>query len=150
MTEPFHFMPQLRVDNLTKALAFYHAALGAEEVSRQCAADGRVQSVVLKIENALLTVSAENDQSHRATPEVTPRAQTPTLHLNVACCDAAIERAVQAGATLTLPPRDMFWGERYGTITDPFGQQWSFSQPLSGHAPAEPPAAPPSWGQAAA
>jgi PhnB protein len=71
----------------------------------------------------------------------------------VASCDAAIERAVQAGATVTLPPRDMFWGERYGTITDPFGQVWSFSHRLSTEQPAaadeNPPADPP-WGHAAA
>jgi len=54
-----------------------------------------------------------------------------TLHINVSNVDAAIDRAVKAGATLKMPAADMFWGDRYGQITDPFGHEWSFSQPLT-------------------
>ena len=53
------------------------------------------------------------------------------LHLEVPDCDAAIAKASAAGATVTMPAADMFWGDRYGQVKDPFGHQWSFSTPLS-------------------
>ena len=65
----------------------------------------------------------------------TPRAPAGpspvTLHLCVDNCDAAITRAAAAGATVTMPAVDMFWGDRYGQIVDPFGHAWSFTHPLS-------------------
>ena len=63
-----------------------------------------------------------------------PRPDVPpciTLHLDVANCDAAIDRAVTAGATVKMPATDMFWGDRYGQVTDPFGHAWSFAHPLT-------------------
>ena len=54
-----------------------------------------------------------------------------TLHLNVANADAAIERAAAAGATVTMPAADMFWGDRYGQVKDPWGHSWSIAHPLS-------------------
>jgi uncharacterized glyoxalase superfamily protein PhnB len=50
-----------------------------------------------------------------------------TIHRFVADCDAAIDRAVKAGATLKMPPADMFWGDRYCVVTDPFGHSWSLA-----------------------
>jgi uncharacterized glyoxalase superfamily protein PhnB len=50
-----------------------------------------------------------------------------TLHLYVDDVDASFERAVAAGATATMPPADMFWGDRYGQVTDPFGHRWSLA-----------------------
>ncbi len=55
-----------------------------------------------------------------------------TLHLNVPDADAAIERAAAAGATVTMPAHDAFWGDRYGQVKDPFGHSWSIAHPLSG------------------
>jgi PhnB protein len=54
-----------------------------------------------------------------------------TLHLCVECADTTIAQAVTAGATVAVPADDMFWGDRYGKVTDPFGHEWSFSTPLS-------------------
>lgn len=53
-----------------------------------------------------------------------------TLHMNVPDVDAAFNKAVAAGATAKMPPQDMFWGDRYGQVTDPFGNDWSLSTPL--------------------
>ena len=50
-----------------------------------------------------------------------------TIHRYVEDCDAAIKRAADAGATVQIPPDDMFWGDRYGVVTDPFGHRWSFA-----------------------
>lgn len=153
MTSPQNLIPHLRLHDPARALEFYQTVFGAQEVTRHCAADGRVLTLTLKIDKALLILDHEPADHRGDSSAAACSAKTPTLHLNVASCDAAIERAVQAGATVTLPPRDMFWGERYGTITDPFGQVWSFSQRLSAEEPAaaveNPPADRP-WGHAAA
>jgi uncharacterized glyoxalase superfamily protein PhnB len=50
-----------------------------------------------------------------------------TIHRFVTDCDAAVRRAEEAGATVKMPPMDMFWGDRYGVVTDPFGHSWSFA-----------------------
>ncbi len=153
MTTPQNLIPHLRVHDPDKAVEFYQNVFGAKEIARHCAADGRALTVTLKIEKALLILDHEPSDHQGDSSPPACSAKTPTLHLNVASCDATIERAVQAGATVTLPPRDMFWGERYGTITDPFGQVWSFSHRLSAEEPAatgeKPPADRP-WGHAAA
>ena len=52
------------------------------------------------------------------------------MHLNVANCDEAMKKAVDAGATVTMPAMDAFWGMRYGQVLDPFGYQWAFAHPL--------------------
>ncbi len=53
-----------------------------------------------------------------------------TMHLEVENCDAAVKRAADAGATVTMAPWDSFWGARYARIIDPFGHSWSFAHPL--------------------
>jgi PhnB protein len=54
------------------------------------------------------------------------------MHLDVPDCDAAVERAAAAGATVVMAPNDAFWGDRYAVIVDPFGHSWSFAHPLPG------------------
>jgi uncharacterized glyoxalase superfamily protein PhnB len=60
-----------------------------------------------------------------------------TLHLNVPNADAAIAKAEAAGATVTMPAADMFWGDRYGQVKDPFGHSWSIAHPLRATAMSE-------------
>jgi uncharacterized glyoxalase superfamily protein PhnB len=60
-----------------------------------------------------------------------------SLHQYVENCDAAIKRAQDAGATVTMPPQDMFWGDRYGLVTDPFGHKWAFATHIKDMTPAE-------------
>jgi uncharacterized glyoxalase superfamily protein PhnB len=60
-----------------------------------------------------------------------------TLHRYVDDCDAAVRRAEKAGATVVMPPMDMFWGDRYGMVTDPFGHSWSFGTHQRDLTPAE-------------
>jgi len=55
---------------------------------------------------------------------------TVTIHIEVANCDEAIKRMADAGATVTMPPWDAFWGARYGQVIDPYGHSWSFAHPL--------------------
>ena len=72
--------------------------------------------------------------------EASPKAlgATPaTFHQYVENCDAAIKRAADAGATVRMPASDMFWGDRYGIVVDPFGHQWSFATHIKDMTPAE-------------
>jgi PhnB protein len=118
-----------------KAIEFYKRALGAEEVSRMPEQGGgpRLMHATLRIGDATLFL-CDDFPEYCGGVSAAPRADVPpciTLHLDVANCDAAIDRAVTAGATLKMPASDMFWGDRYGQVTDPFGHAWSFAHPLT-------------------
>ena len=126
-------IPYLVVDGGTAAIAFYKAAFGAEEISRQMTPDGQ------KVLNAMLRVNGAPIMLNDDFPEFSggkksaPRQDCPvsvSLHLTVADCDATYKKAVEAGATGTTPPNDAFWGDRYAQVTDPFGHHWSFGSPL--------------------
>jgi PhnB protein len=123
-------IPHLVVKGGAAALEFYKAALGAEEVSRVPAEDGRLMHAALKVGDGFLFLC--DDFPEYCGFSRAPGGPSPvTLHLNVPCADTAIARAEKAGAKVTMPAQDMFWGDRYGQIVDPFGHSWSFSTPLS-------------------
>jgi PhnB protein len=106
------------------AVAFYAAAFGASELFRNLADDGkRLLHARVMINGALLFLSDEFPE-FRGGAQVPPPAGV-TLHLQVDDADAWISRAVSAGAEITMPVADMFWGDRYGQIRDPFGHGWS-------------------------
>ena len=125
-------VPHLVVSGAARAVEFYKAALGAVEVARMAAADGaRLLHVELKIGDASLFLCDDfPEHRRRAARAPEPGGSSVTLHLDVDDCDAAIARAAAAGATVTAPAADAFWGDRYGKVTDPFGHEWSFAHPL--------------------
>jgi len=125
--------PHLVVNGAAAAVEFYKAALGAVEVTRMPEEGGtRLMHVELKIGDSLLFLCDDFPEHHGgATRAPKPGVLPPvTLHLDVPDCDAAINRAASAGATVNMPAMDMFWGDRYGKVTDPFGHEWSFAHPL--------------------
>jgi PhnB protein len=115
------------------ALEFYQKALGAEVTCRMPAPDGQ------RVMHAALSVGGGGFMLCDDFPEWCGPARAPkttgttavTLHLNVPDCDAAVARMESAGGTVAMPPEDMFWGDRYAKVTDPFGHEWSFSTPIS-------------------
>ena len=119
--------PHLVVSDGAAAIEFYKTAFGAEEVFRMPAPDGR------RVLHAEITIGDSRVMLTGEFPEFGSRGPaalggTPvTLHLYVEDVDAAYDRAVTAGATATMPPADMFWGDRYGKVTDPFGHSWSLA-----------------------
>lgn len=130
-------IPHLVVKGGVKAIEFYEAALGAEEIARMPAPDGRIMHAALRINGAYLFL-CDDFPEHCGGVSRAPSGPSPvTLHLNVECCDTAIARATAAGATVTMAAEDMFWGDRYGQIIDPFGHAWSFSNPLTAEQKAE-------------
>ena len=128
-------IPHLVVDDAAAALEFYKKALGAEEVMRLPAEDGkRLMHSEIKVGDARIFVrDAFPEHCASGGKDGTPKTLggTPvTLHLYVPNCDAAVERAAAAGATVVMPAADQFWGDRYGVVVDPFGHAWSFAHTL--------------------
>jgi PhnB protein len=126
-------VPHLVVSNGPAAIEFYKKAFAAEEVMRMPAEDGkRLMHAELQIGGSKLYL-CDDFPEYCGGKSRTPEAlggSTVTLHQAVRDCDAAIKRAAEAGATVTMPAEDMFWGDRYGQVKDPFGHTWSFSTPL--------------------
>ena len=92
--------------------------------------DGRLMHAAITINGAVVMMVDENKQFGMLGPK--SLGGTPvTLHLNVANADDAIARAEKAGATVKMAAADMFWGDRYGVVMDPWGHNWSIAHPLS-------------------
>jgi uncharacterized glyoxalase superfamily protein PhnB len=131
----FHTVtPHLIVKGAAKAIEFYKKAFGAEEVFRMPAPDGSIMHAELKIGSSRIMMAEEcADWGAFGPKESTP----VVLHLYVPDCDAAMKRAASAGATVTMPAQNMFWGDRYGKLKDPFGHQWSIATHISDPTPEE-------------
>ncbi len=124
-------IPHLVVKGAAAAIDFYKAALGAVEIGRHPTEDGRLMHATLQIGGSFLFL-CDDFPEYCGGASRAPSGPSPvTLHLNVTNCDAAIDQATTAGATVIMPAADMFWGSRYGQVTDPFGHTWSFSHPLA-------------------
>src|SRR5262245_23794723 len=124
-------IPHLVVKGAAKAIEFYTAGLGATEIARMPGPDGRLMHAAIKFGDAVLFL-CDDFPEYCGGVSRAPNGPSPvTLHLCVPCADTAIAQAAAAGATVTMPAADMFWGDRYGQILDPFGHSWSFSTPLS-------------------
>lgn len=127
-------IPHLVCAGAAQALDFYRTAFGAEEVSRMPGPDGRLLHALLRIGDSPLMLVDEFPERGAAGGNLGPHrlgGSPVTLHCYVPDVDAALHRAVAAGARLTLPAADMFWGDRYGRVEDPFGHQWSLATPLA-------------------
>ena len=131
--ETGHITPHLVVRDAEEAVRFYRRALGAMEVYRAATPESK-ELRILRIANSFVIVGEEdlalrrNNMSYAkiASPE-TLRGTTAVFQLNVDDVDEVYRRALDAGATPTVPPMDRFWGDRYGLITDPFGHMWALA-----------------------
>ncbi len=115
------------------ALAFYEAAFGGRVIYRQMAPDAtRILHARVAINGGLIMLSDDFPEYSGGVSQA-PALDRPTgmvLHMAVADCDAVFNQAVAAGASPTMPPADMFWGERYARVRDPFGHTWSIGAPI--------------------
>jgi PhnB protein len=125
--EGFHTVtPHLVIKGASEAIEFYKKAFGAAEISRLPGPDGKLMHGALKIGDSIVFLVDENPQWGSNSP--LSLGGTPiTLHLYVEDVDVAFSQAVGAGASVKMAPADMFWGDRYGVITDPFGHSWSLA-----------------------
>jgi len=111
------------------AIEFYKKAFGARELLRETTPDGRVIHGLIKIGDSLLMVSDVFAGSDR-TPPSAIGTSTVTLHIYTRDVDTMWNRAVDAGAKITMALDDQYWGARYGHLQDPFGHHWSISTPI--------------------
>ncbi len=120
-------VPNLVVRECAKAIEFYKRAFGAQEISRMPAPDGKsIWHAELKIGDSVFFLNDE--MPGMGSPAPTAEHPVPvTMWLGVPNCDAAFEKAVKAGAKPTMPPEDMFWGDRCAGVADPYGYVWSFA-----------------------
>ncbi|HYE48842.1 MAG TPA: glyoxalase/bleomycin resistance/extradiol dioxygenase family protein [Azospirillaceae bacterium] len=118
--------PYLTVEGAAKAAEFYARALGAEQLAMLPVDEkGRTMHVHLLVNgNSVMMSDAYPEYGH---PFKAP--QGVTLHLQVSDVQAWWDRAVAAGMEVVLPLQDMFWGDRYGQLRDPFGHSWSLGAP---------------------
>jgi PhnB protein len=128
--------PYLRVKGADRAIDWYKRAFGATEKFRLTEPNGRVGHCELLFGQATLMLSEEYPEHGLLGPQ-SVGGTSVTLHLHVDNADAMIDRAVAAGATLVRPPSDAFYGERGGTIRDPFGHDWLIGHNIEDVAPEE-------------
>src|SRR5437867_4774939 len=122
----FHTLtPYLVVRGAARAIEFYKKAFGAEELARMPGPDGKtIGHAELKVGDSVFFLSDECPGMGCQSPE-TLKGTTQALHIYVQDVDAAFDQAVAAGATVKMPVADMFWGDRFGKLADPFGHEWS-------------------------
>lgn len=123
-------VPYLIVSDASGAIDFYKQAFGATEISRAATPDGKkIMHAAIEINDSTLMLMDDFPEARDgkgSTPEAL--GGSPVLiHLQLADVDAVWNQAVAAGATVTMPLEDQFWGDRYGQLVDPYGHQWSLA-----------------------
>lgn len=129
-------VPHLVCSGAAAAIDFYTQAFGAKETFRLPTADGRIMHACIVIGGSPIFLVDEYPEWDTLGP-LARKGTSVTLHLTVPDADAAAAKAVAAGATLTMPVAEMFWGDRYGVVTDPFGHRWSIAHNVKKLTPEE-------------
>ena len=127
MNEIHEVYPYLRVHGAAEAMAFYARAFGASEIFRLTEPNGRIGHAEIRIGPATLMLSDEYPEHGIKGPR-TLGGTSFSIHLHVTNVDEAFEQAVRAGATVVRELKDQFYGERSGTVRDPFGHEWLLGQ----------------------
>ena len=118
--------PHLVCAGASDAIAFYKKAFGAAELMRLPTPEGRVMHASIRIGDSIVMLNDEFPEMGAVGPKAL-KGSPVTIHLFVDDVDTAFKRAVKAGATVKMPLQDMFWGDRYGLLEDPFGHNWSMA-----------------------
>jgi len=116
--------PHLVVAGAANAIEFYKKAFGATEEARLPGPGGKIMHAMIRIDGSAIMLVDEMPEWGALGPKAL-KGSPVTIHLYVEDADAFVARAVKAGAKVTMPVADMFWGDRYGKIEDPFGHHWS-------------------------
>ena len=118
--------PHLVCAGAADAIAFYKKAFGATEMVRMPGKDGKLMHACVEVCGSSVMLADEMREWGALSPK-TLKGTPVTIHLYVDDVDQFVKRAVKAGATVKMPVADMFWGDRYGVIEDPFGHRWSIA-----------------------
>lgn len=116
--------PHLICAGAADAIEFYKNAFNAVEVVQLPGSQGRLKHAMIRIEGSAVMLVDEMPEWGALSPK-SLNGSPVTIHIFVPDVDAFVERAVAAGAKITMPVADMFWGDRYGKLEDPFGHHWS-------------------------
>ena len=125
--EGYHTItPNLTLSDATGAIDFYKRAFGAQETFRMNLPNGKVMHAELKIGDSMLMLADEMPGGKCRSPQ-SVGGTAVDIFLYVEDVDQVFKKAVAAGAKVEMPVTDMFWGDRYGKLTDPFGHSWSLA-----------------------
>jgi len=119
--------PYIVVRDAKEAIAFYEKAFGAKTRNVANSPDGKVMNAQLVIGDSVLMLNDEFPDYGSFGPQPGDRIPV-TIHISSKSVDADFQRAIDAGAEVTMPLEDQFWGDRYGQLKDPFGYNWSMGQ----------------------
>jgi uncharacterized glyoxalase superfamily protein PhnB len=118
------------------AIEFYKKAFNAVEVARLPGPDGKLMHAMIRIGDSPVMLMDEFPDWGALGPKLL-KGSPVTIHLQVEDADALVKQAVAAGAKITMPVEDAFWGDRYGQVTDPFGHHWSVATHVRDVSPEE-------------
>ncbi len=128
--------PHLVCAGAADAIKFYKKSFGAEEVMKLAAPNGKIMHAQVRIAGSPVMLVDEVPEWGALGPK-TLKGSAVTIHLYVEDADAFAKRAERAGAKVVMPVADMFWGDRYGVLEDPFGHRWSVATHQRDLTPAE-------------
>jgi len=128
--------PHLVCAGAADAIEFYKKAFNAVEVGRLAGPQGKLMHAMLRIGDSGVMLVDEFPEWGSFGPK-SLKGSPVTIHLYVDNVDAVVKRAVAAGAKITMPVDDMFWGDRYGKLEDPFGHHWSVATHIRDVSPDE-------------
>jgi len=128
--------PHLVCAGAAEAIEFYKKAFNAIEMGRMPGPQGKLIHAMIRIgDSALMLVDEFPDWGSFGPKSL--KGSSVTIHLQVEDVDALVKQAVAAGAKVTMPVDDMFWGDRYGKLEDPFGHSWSVATHMRDVSPEE-------------
>ncbi len=128
--------PHLVCDGAADAIDYYKRAFGAVETARMPGTNGKLMHAMVRIGDSPLMLVDENKEWGTLSPK-SLNGSPVTIHLYVTDVDAVFARAVKEGGTSRMAPMDMFWGDRYGVVIDPFGHNWSIATHVKNMTPEE-------------
>jgi uncharacterized glyoxalase superfamily protein PhnB len=129
-------IPHLVCEGAADAIEFYKKAFNAVEQMRMPGDNGRIMHAALTIGDSTIMLADDFPEYGGLGPKAL-KGSPVTLHMVVPDVDASFRQAVDAGASVRMAPADMFWGDRYGQVTDPFGHHWSIATHIKDMTPAE-------------
>jgi len=129
-------IPHLVCEGAADALEFYKKAFNAVETMRMPGPNGRLMHAAMTIGESTLMLADDFPEYGGLGPKAL-KGSPVTLHITSPDVDAAFKQAVDAGASVRMPPADMFWGDRYCQVTDPFGHHWSIATHIKDMTPEE-------------
>ena len=128
--------PYLTIRGAAAAIDFYKRAFGAKELFRMPSPDGKIMHAEITIGDSHIMLADESDAAETKAPQ-TLKGSTAGIFLYLKDVDTAFKQALTAGAKETMPVQNMFWGDRFGKLTDPFGHRWMLATHIEDVSPAE-------------